>query len=160
MSNSNDSSSNNATTVRFDVGGTVYKVSRSLLELFPNTMLSRMVSETWQEVQVARDEEDPSEAAPIFVDRDGERFRYVLDYMRDGQKASLPITISKKGFLKDLEYYGFDDVDAESITVEGSSLAVYQKMKKRMRKLDQETVERFQRDYEISRLAHYCFLRF
>eukprot|EP00536_Pseudo-nitzschia_multiseries_P016696 jgi/Psemu1/328318/estExt_fgenesh1_pg.C_12020003 len=87
-------------------------------------MLSRMVSDMWQEVQVARngdgDGDDQNEAAPlIFVDRNGDRFQYVLDYMRDGQKASLPFTVSKEGFLKDLEYYGFDDVDAKSITVGG-----------------------------------------
>lgn len=159
--NANGNNDTNAITVRFNVGGRIYEVSRSLLDLFPNTMLSRMVSDMWQEVQVARngdgDGDDQNEAAPlIFVDRNGDRFQYVLDYMRDGQKASLPFTVSKEGFLKDLEYYGFDDVDAKSITVEGLSLAVYQKTMERMRKLDYE----FKRDYEMARLAHYCFLRF
>ena len=87
-------------TVQLDVGGTIYKVSRSLLESFPDTMLARMVSETWQK--------DPNK--PIFVERDGESFRYVLHYMRDGH-VFLPITMSKDAVLKDLEYYGFDNVD-------------------------------------------------
>jgi hypothetical protein len=38
-------------------------------------MLARMASKTWQT--------DPE--AAMFVDRDGERFRYILDYMRDGK---------------------------------------------------------------------------
>jgi len=94
------------TTVRFNVGGKLYEVSRSLIESFPSTMLARMVSETWQ---------DDSEAT-LFIDRDGERFRYCLDYMRDG-KVSLPLTVSKGAFLQDLDYYGFEDVDPNLVNV-------------------------------------------
>lgn len=80
--------SNKSATVRFDVGGTVYRVSRSLLDLFPDTMLSRMVSETWQDCSQGGD--DQKEEPPIFLDRNGDRFQYVLDYMRDDQNPILP----------------------------------------------------------------------
>ena len=74
-----------ANTVYFDVGGTKYKVSRSLLESFPDTMLARMASEYWTNPR-----HSGTEANPLFIERDGERFRLVLDYMRDGGSVSLP----------------------------------------------------------------------
>jgi BTB/POZ domain len=45
---------------------------------------------------------------PIFIDRDSNRFSYVLDYMRDGCIVVLPVSISKESFLTDLEYYCFE----------------------------------------------------
>jgi len=97
--------------VSFDVGGRVYKVRRSLLESFPNTLLARLVADEWQ---------GDDESKPIFIDRDSDRFRYCLDYMRDDQAVALPHTESKSAFLKDLEYYGFENVDPKRITVEFS----------------------------------------
>jgi BTB/POZ domain len=57
-----------------------------------------------------------SENDPIFIDRDGERFVYVLDYMRDGN-VTLPIYISKGSFLSDLQYYGLEVRDSKSILI-------------------------------------------
>lgn len=92
-------------TVSFDVGGTKYRVSRSLIEIYPKTMLARLVSDTWQK--------DPDKE--IFIDRDGDRFRYILDYMRH-QKVSLPVTdLTKHALLQELEYFGFENVDSEAI---------------------------------------------
>ena len=107
--------SGHAETVTFDVGGKHYKVSRSLIERFPDTILARMTSELWLGGNKAKDE-------PIFIERDGERFRYCLDYMRDG-RVSVPITASKDGIVKDLEYYGFEGVDSTAIEVCGTSRA-------------------------------------
>jgi hypothetical protein len=96
-------------TVRFDVGGLFYKVSRSLIELYPDTMLARMVDTKWKQ-----DDDDGEQA--MFIDRNGDRFQYVLDYMRDRQ-VSLPMTVSVSGFRQDLEYYGFDNVKESCINV-------------------------------------------
>ena len=94
-----------------DVGGTVYRVSRSLLEQYPNTMLTRMASETWQE--------DPTDT--LFIERDGRRFAYVLDYMRD-TKVSIPAGgqggITKASVLAELTYFGFENVDHNCIQTE------------------------------------------
>jgi len=100
-----------ATSVHFNVGGTPYQVSRSLLEQHANTMLARMASETWQG-------EDPPEEA-MFVERDGASFSYVLDFMRDGQ-VSLPAKgkITEESLLKELTYFGFLNVDPSVITTE------------------------------------------
>mmetsp|Transcript_21959 Transcript_21959/g.47777 ORF Transcript_21959/g.47777 Transcript_21959/m.47777 type:complete len:240 (+) Transcript_21959:583-1302(+) len=152
--NNNNNESNNSATVRFNVGGTVYEVSRSLLELFPDTMLSRMVSETWLDCSQGGDNDDRKKESPIFVDRNGDRFQYVLDYMRDGQNAILPVTVPKEAFLKDLEYYGFENVDANTIK-EQSSLSAYLAMAKKLDELDAKLNTR----NELEMLAHYCFLR-
>eukprot|EP00593_Proboscia_inermis_P011558 CAMPEP_0171318522 /NCGR_PEP_ID=MMETSP0816-20121228/89210_1 /TAXON_ID=420281 /ORGANISM="Proboscia inermis, Strain CCAP1064/1" /LENGTH=92 /DNA_ID=CAMNT_0011813109 /DNA_START=369 /DNA_END=644 /DNA_ORIENTATION=+ len=87
-------------TVTFDVGGKEYRVSTSLLQQYPECMLARMISEEWKK------EEDTK----LFIERDGERFRYVLDYLRDG-RVSLPCTVPKAAFLKDMEYYGLQVSD-------------------------------------------------
>jgi hypothetical protein len=84
---------NNAPTITFDVGGTIYKVSRSLINQYPDTMLARMVSDTWL---------NGNQKEPLFIDRNGERFQYCLDYMRDGPEVALPIAVPKYAFLKDL----------------------------------------------------------
>jgi BTB/POZ domain len=44
----------------------------------------------------------------IFIDRDSNRFSFVLDYMRNNGIVELPLNISRNIFLNELEYYGFD----------------------------------------------------
>lgn len=62
-------------TVKFNVGGRHFEVSRDLMEKHFETMLGRLVSEAWQQ--------DPEE--PVFIDRNGDTFAYVLDYLRYGR---------------------------------------------------------------------------
>ena len=78
-----------------------------MIERFPDTILARMTSELWLGRDKAKDE-------PIFIERNGERFQYCLDYMRDGQ-VSVSTTASKDGVVKDLAYYGFEGVDPSAI---------------------------------------------
>ena len=95
-------------THRFNVGGKSYVVSQSLLDQHPNTMLARLASETWNG-QGKEDEE-------IFIERDGERFRYVLDFLRDG-KVLLPLSSEPKAtFVEELEYFGIAYDSDASIT--------------------------------------------
>lgn len=103
--------------VAFNVGGRVYEVRRSLLDSFPNTLLARAASEVWQSSDNDTGEGGDTRiysVKPISIERDGERFRYCLDYMRDG-KVRLPLTESKAALLHELQYYGFEDVDGNSI---------------------------------------------
>ena len=87
----------NPLTIHFNVGGKHYEVSKSLVEQQADgTMLSRIVSDAWHG--------DPNE--PVFIDRDGERFGYCLDYLRYG-KVSLPITVPLGAWLRDMDFYGF-----------------------------------------------------
>ena len=80
--------------VKFNVGGTRYEVARSLIEMHPNAMLARMVSEQWQE----------DSCAEIFIERDGSRFKYVLDYLRDGN-VLLPVSFAREKLLEELKYF-------------------------------------------------------
>ena len=80
-------------------------MSRSLLDMHPNTMLARSASEQWLQ--------NPD--AEVFVERDGIRFGYVLDYLRDDGSVILPMTVPKPSFLADLVYYGVENVDESKI---------------------------------------------
>jgi hypothetical protein len=87
-------------TVMFNVGGKAFETARSLFRQHEDTMLARLVSDTWQE--------DPTK--PIFIDRDGDTFRSVLDYLRYGS-ITLPMTVSKETFLRDMNFYGIVHVE-------------------------------------------------
>lgn len=92
----------NKGVVKIIVGGTRYEVAMSLLEAHPDTMVARIVREDWQQRDNSEEE--------IFIERDGARFKYFLDYLRDG-KVSLPLTVSKSAILEDLVYYGVDSCE-------------------------------------------------
>jgi hypothetical protein len=102
-------SSGNTETVTFNVGGKMYQVSKSLIEQHKETILARMISGTWQKLG------GENEAAPVmFVDRDGDRFAYVLDFLRYGHVV-LPYQVSRELFLLDLDFFGISDVSDESV---------------------------------------------
>lgn len=82
-------------TVKFNVGGRHFEVSRALIDQHPDTMLAKMISETW--------EKEPDN--PIFIDRDGDMFDHVLNYVRYGS-IDLPISIPRTMFQRELDYYG------------------------------------------------------
>jgi len=44
---------------------------------------------------------------PIFIDRDGDLFVYVLNYLREGEIV-LPTTVPRTTFLNELRYYHVD----------------------------------------------------
>jgi hypothetical protein len=90
--------------INFNIGGKRYEVSRSLFESQSDTMLAKIASEQWQE-------DDPE--SEIFIDRDGTIFRYVLNYLRDGE-VKLPISERKDALIKELEFYNVDH-DADKI---------------------------------------------
>lgn len=122
------------TTVQFNVGGKMYEVSRSLLERYPDTMLARMASKTW----ISEDKNDASndgdktcgngiddvvqKGRALFIEHNGDRFQYCLDFMRDGGIVNLPANVSKEAFLLVLIYFGFDDFDPSRIFVIGSAI--------------------------------------
>lgn len=87
------------TTTKFNVGGTMYEVSQSLLNQFSNTMLARAASDMWNNTKKPNNNNSNSTTNdPIFINRDGERFKYVLDYMRDN-KIVIPLSsITKEAF--------------------------------------------------------------
>jgi hypothetical protein len=66
-------------------------------------MLASLVSERWNN----HDDETTgnNEAKTIKLERNGFRFQFVLDYLRDGT-VSLPLTVSKDALLLDFAYFG------------------------------------------------------
>ena len=142
-------------TVKFNVGGKLFETSRSLVDQHDDTMLARLVSDTWQE--------DPTK--PIFIDRNGDIFAQVLDYLRYGSVV-LPDKIVKDMFLRDLDYYG---IIAKEGTVKTTSeaWAVHvntrhvkrKKLEVNMRKLNAEKAQ-LEKENDIDFLANYCAGRY
>ena len=62
-------------TVKFNVGGRHFEVSRALVDGHADTVLGRLASATWHA--------DPG--AAVFVDRSGALFEHVLEYLRYGR---------------------------------------------------------------------------
>jgi hypothetical protein len=149
-----DSPTDPSRTVKFNVGGRHYEVSRSLIEKFPSTMLARMISETWQT--------DPE--ATLFIDRDSDRFRFCLDYMR-ADKVCLPLNISKEAFLDDLAFYGFEDVDPSKICGGSSNMAAALHLSKCKEEHEEvlsscrKNVQAAERAIACEDVAYECFLR-
>ncbi|QHN71104.1 BTB domain protein [Mollivirus kamchatka] len=93
--------------VRFNVGGKSFVTYASTLRAYPDCLLARMVDGNFT----------PSlaEDGSFFVDRDGSRFRYVLDYMRGVNDAQgqvlLPTDLYElQGLYDDAAYYGLTEL--------------------------------------------------
>jgi hypothetical protein len=83
-------------------------VSHSLIRRYPKSLLAKTAFSPWN-----RDDNDEE----IFIERDGDRFRYVLDYLRDGL-VFIPATVAKEAVMLDLNYYGVDYNDEVVIGAE------------------------------------------
>ena len=105
-------------TIKFNVGGRLYEVSRELIDKYPDTVLGTLVETAWKE--------DPEET--VFIDRNGDTFAYVLDFMRYGS-IDLPATISKSMFDRELGFYGinFEEgaINEESLTQVTNTFHLY-----------------------------------
>jgi hypothetical protein len=143
-----DSPTDEHSTVQFNVSGRHYEVSRSLIAKFPSTMLARMISETWQK--------DPEVA--LFIDRDSDRFRFCLDYMR-ADKVWLPLNIPKEALLDDLDFYGFEDVDPCKIHG-GSSYVEAARSLRKCKEEHEKAVKVAETTSKCEEVAYECFVRF
>ena len=101
-------------TIKFNVGGTKYEISQSLLDRYPSCVLNQICSKTWVQAD-AETATVKGAAEEIFIDRNGERFQYILDYMRDS-RVELPLSIPRSQFVTDMEFFGLTYED-ESITL-------------------------------------------
>ena len=98
MSNAAEAKPSN--TVQFNVSGRHFQVSRSLIEQHPDSMLGQFLTS-----------DDPG---TIFIDRDGDIFAQVLNYLRYGS-IILPANIPREMFLRDLEFYEIVCDDQEAV---------------------------------------------
>jgi hypothetical protein len=81
--------------VHLNVGGVQYCVAKSTVMKFKDTMLANLISEKW----ISNNRE-----APIFIDRDEERFKYILDFYRD-EEIIVPRTVTFEAVKKDALYF-------------------------------------------------------
>lgn len=79
-------------TIQFNVGGKHFEISRAVLAKHPDSVLVRLMK-------------DPSLKQPIFIDRNGDVFSLVLDYLRYGEVV-LPINVPMETFLREVDHYG------------------------------------------------------
>jgi len=133
-------------TIRYNVGGRIFEVSRDIVNRHPTTILARTAFEN-------------RSSDPIFIDGNSERFSCVLDYLRTG-RAILPSNVPRAAFLQDLNFYGFRDIDpnnVDAITVSADALEQVAKLgeyyKQDLKERDNEIArsER-ERDKEIDRI--------
>eukprot|EP00956_Cyclotella_meneghiniana_P038070 scaffold148390_cov36-Cyclotella_meneghiniana.AAC.1 len=99
-------------TVKFNVGGKHFEVSRALISANSETMLAKMISETW--------EQEPEK--PLFIDRDGDMFAHVLNYLRYGS-IELPISTTRAMFQRELDYYAISAANGTVTDVKKKTLA-------------------------------------
>ena len=98
----NSKSISHGQVVDLNVGGTRYSTSRSTLTKYPESMLGVMFSGR-HDLETMKCSDGSS-----FIDRDGARFKYILDYLRDGEKVvkSFPKSADVVlGLFHDAEYY-------------------------------------------------------
>jgi hypothetical protein len=82
--------------VHLNVGGTRYEVARSTLMRYEGSMLASLVSGKWKE---GNGEEE------IFIDHNGRRFEWVLDYLRS-DRAYVPDLSDQSALQEELDYFG------------------------------------------------------
>ncbi|GAX10775.1 hypothetical protein FisN_UnNu008 [Fistulifera solaris] len=92
--------------VHLNVGGTRYEVSRSTLMHYEGSMLASLISGKWKE-----GEGD----VEIFIDRNGRRFEWVLDYLRS-DRAYVPDLSDQLALKEELDYFGIA-VDMSKVSV-------------------------------------------
>ena len=110
-----------AATVKLNVGGSYYEVSRCLFGQRPDSMLARLTCDMWQT------EESIEEA--IFIDRDGEMFSLVLNYLRYGS-IELPTSLPMSMFEREMDYYGLSI--AEETVHQSTSVGTMKQIKQKL----------------------------
>eukprot|EP00794_Sanderia_malayensis_P010272 gene10271-11327_t len=101
-------------TVKLNVGGHVYKTSLLTLKSDPDSMLAHMFS--------GRYSLDKSEDGEYFIDRDGDCFKYVLNYLRN-KDVFVNDEETRLQLLVEAEFYRIDGlIDCIGYGFNGSSI--------------------------------------
>ncbi|GAX25732.1 hypothetical protein FisN_14Lh052 [Fistulifera solaris] len=84
--------------ISVDVGGTMYEISWDTLARCEGSKLANLITEQWKGAAI-----DGS----ILIDRDGELFEYVLDYLQTNT-VFLPRAVTRIALEKEFKYYGIE----------------------------------------------------
>ena len=87
--------------VVLNVCGMKYEVLVATLMNCPDTMLGSLVDKWNNSGEFSSD----GTTREVFIDRNGERFQYILDWYRDG-RIVLPPQVSREAMLSDCEFFG------------------------------------------------------
>jgi hypothetical protein len=94
--------------VKLNVGGARFETSRAVLTKVEDSMLGRMFGRCDAMLQA-----DPLDGS-IFIDRDGERFGMLLDFLRDLDGSHMQRTIralpeaAQDAMVQELDYFGLE----------------------------------------------------
>ena len=132
-------------TVIFNVGGALHEVTQTLLDQYPDSMLTKSASKEWYD----------SDEKEIFIERDGSTFKYVLNFMRDG-KVALPLTQTKAATILELEYFNIN-FDPANIDDSASSLQAVPLLNSNYRKKFKDWTKKFESNIRRDSFIIACF---
>ena len=92
-------------TEKFDVGGTVFKVSVSTIQNHPEGLLAKMID---GRLPCGKDQ-----SGAYFIDRNPEYFNMVLDVHRDNKVYPLSPGMTRERVVAELEFYGLQDFQGD-----------------------------------------------
>ncbi|KAJ3038854.1 BTB/POZ domain-containing protein kctd6 [Rhizophlyctis rosea] len=93
--------------IKLDIGGKIHHISIDTLLQEPNTFFTSMFAGRWHVKPTEKD-------GTIFIDRDGEIYHYIFDYLRNGDKAVLPKDQElRQRLINETEYLGMEGLKAK-----------------------------------------------
>uniref|UniRef100_A0A6C0E9X0 BTB domain-containing protein n=1 Tax=viral metagenome TaxID=1070528 RepID=A0A6C0E9X0_9ZZZZ len=89
--------------IKLDVGGVLYKTTQDTLLKYQGSMLESMFS--------GRHPQQPDEHGYHFIDRDGELFKYIIKFLRDGNINFDDMSANIiKNIMDEAQYYCLDEL--------------------------------------------------
>ena len=102
--------------IKLQVGDHAFTTSRETLCMRKGSMLEAMFS--------GRHSIKPEEDGSIFIDRDGEHFKLILNYLRDGKLPSGLSNDTREALAAEAEYYQLEDL-VERLTPTAQKIVEY-----------------------------------
>lgn len=90
--------------VYFNVGGIRFATSISTIMKYPDSMLATMIEQEQEKIMIQNKED-------LFIDRDGDVFKYILDYLRNDKAIILPsdnITLNR--LLLEVDFFQLSEL--------------------------------------------------
>eukprot|EP00638_Chattonella_subsalsa_P016585 CAMPEP_0117829672 /NCGR_PEP_ID=MMETSP0949-20121206/8005_1 /TAXON_ID=44440 /ORGANISM="Chattonella subsalsa, Strain CCMP2191" /LENGTH=178 /DNA_ID=CAMNT_0005670467 /DNA_START=55 /DNA_END=591 /DNA_ORIENTATION=+ len=101
---SNQSNIDKQSILKLNVGGTRFLTSRSTIEKIPESMLARMFS-------IESPYSNPTdEEGYVFIDRDGNRFNHVLNFLRSGNVPNFDDKWRYEEILEEADFFAIQEL--------------------------------------------------